>query len=323
VPVHHGGDPLVGFQVGRKRERVIAGGQTKVGFTFDAKSKTLSRGGSVSSGPGHWEAASLDELGLGEWRAAVRVRGRDDLLRAVLAGPVAGLLASPQPLGFQITFRFGTLVLLQQHFAKRPEELDVLAKKASYLAGEIRRICVEAGELMPFDMPLPEPMWADHYRAKPRDTFVGGDGQDLGSIGRMADRLGMDLEDAFTFARGFCDVGIPGEPFGVLRGTLPETDIQGRIVSALERQVRSLGSLNGYLDHPIGGAFGSDAVMFPVPPDAPETTVTGVLYDDQWRYVIRRGILAVWHRRDGNQATHGEYLHLTNKALEIARSLEL
>ena len=77
----------------------------------------------------------------------------------LIEGPVEELLSVEQPERFRATFRFGVLVLDQQHFLKREDPISTGAHKASWLAGEIRRACEPALEPLPLDAELPEPAW--------------------------------------------------------------------------------------------------------------------------------------------------------------------
>jgi len=293
--------PLVGLQVGRKNERVIQGGGAKalieISFRDDEPRDT---------GPGHWGGNELDELGMPGWRAAVRMRGRREVQQAVLAGPVKELLSAEQPLGFQVTFWFGTLIVLQQHFLKEPPQLDALSEKCSWLAKEVRRICVAMGEPLPFETALPEPGWYEHWKTVPQDKFYGGNGENLGSAAQVAAERGMAVEDQWAFQRGFCDLGVPGEPFGVLRGVLPGTNLEGRVVGTLGRVAGMPMDLDKALEKPIGGPFGHDVVLLPVRPDTPDGSYRGEQFGEKGRWTVRRGVLVTWRPRPGSFMTTHE-----------------
>ena len=251
--------------------------------------------GAVRMGP--WTA--VDGLPRG-WEASVRDRATRAAVEEFVSGPLAELLAGSQPLGFEVLFRFGTLVVSQQHFATEAEVLDKLCEKASWLAGELRHVCERHARPLGFGVELPEPDWLADVRTKPPgDTFLGADAQNLGSVVQLADATGMALEDAFDFMRGFAYVPVPGEAFGVLRGTLPGTGVNGRIVSAIERPAWENKPLQKALDKKVGGPFGCDAVLVAVGEAAPETPGTA---GEQWieggRVAIKRGVLAAWRKRE-------------------------
>jgi hypothetical protein len=288
---------LVGFQLARRHQGLGADSDVKVGFSIGGSAR--------KTGPPQWAAEDLKARGHKGWRATYRGRGDEAVQQRLIDGPVEQLLSSEQPERFRATFRFGVLVLDQQHFLKQEDNLDELAQKASWLAGEVRRACEPALEPLALDTELPEPAWAEPWRAAPSESFSGGDGQDFGSAAAVAAERGLALEDAFAFARGFCDMGFPGEPYAVMRGTLPGTGVSGRVVNLLGRPARASG-LDGYLDAPVGGPFGFDAVLLPARPDAEETAPGGEKLGERGRYVVRRGIFAAWAPRAGNRVDGDE-----------------
>jgi hypothetical protein len=312
---------LVGFQVARHNQGAIYGGKPKVGFTISlGKNKGIERGGSLGEGPAHWESESLDERGHDGWRAAYRGRGDREVQKRLIDGAVMQLLAQQQPARFQAMFRFGVLVVEQQQFLKRDAELDELCRKASWLAGEIRALCRHELRPLPFETEFAEPDWAEKWRSLRGDEFQGGDGQNLGTVAAVSEERGMALEDAFDFARGFCDLGFPGEPYAVMRGTLPGTGVHGRMVACLERPAVHSG-LDAFLEKKVGGPFGCNVALVPVRPDAPETpNVPGETWGGgRGRYTVRRGILSVWAPRLGNHARGEEFDQLAAEAVGLAR----
>ena len=313
---------LVGFQVARDREGAIYGGKPKVGFTLDLSKMKLERGGSLGEGPAHWESESLEERGHKGWRVAYRGRGDREVQQRLIDGAVMQLLAQEQPPRFQALFRFGVLVLEQQQFLKRDAQLDELCRKASWLAGEIRAACRHELRPLPFETELGEPDWAEKWRSLRGDEFQGGDGQNLGTAAAVAEERGMALEHAFDFARGFCDLGFPGEPYAVMRGTLPGTGVHGRMVACIERPAVHSG-LDRFLEKKVGGPFGCNVVLLPVRPDAPETPVVpGEMWGDgKGRYTVRRGVLSAWAPRLGNHARGHEFDELAAGTVRLAAEL--
>jgi hypothetical protein len=307
--------PLVGLQVGRRKERVIQGDPTAAVVISFREEETW------DSGPGHWGSDKLDDVGLPGWQAAVRMRGRPEVQQAVLAGPVRELLSAEQPLGFQITYWFGCLIVLQQHFLKQAPQLDALSEKCSWLAKEIRRICTAMGEPLPFATALDPPGWYAGWLKLPNDKFFGGNGEVLHSVAEVAQAFGMTVEDQWAFTRGFCDVGIPGEPFGVMRGVLPGTSVEGRIVGAMGRVTGLPMDLDKALEKEIGGPYGSDVVMFGVDPAIPDRPVQGEVWGGNIRWTVRRGILAAWRARPGNFMTTHEVQSLVADVTGHARSV--
>ena len=315
---------IVGLQIARAKEGAIYGGKPKVGFTITLGRKGgISRGGSLSEGPAHWESESLDRGHKG-WRAAYRGRGDREVQRRLIDGAVMQLLAQERPARFQAIFRFGVLVLEQQQLLKRDAELDELCRKTSWLAGEIRAACRHELRPLPFETELGEPDWAEKWRSLRGDEFQGGDGQNLGTAAAVAEERGMALEHAFDFARGFCDLGFPGEPYAVMRGALPGTGVHGRMVACLERPAVHSG-IDHFLEKKVGGPFGCNVVLLPVRSDASETQlVPGEPWGDgRGRYTVRRGILSAWAPRLGNHARGEEFDELAGRTVSLARELGL
>jgi hypothetical protein len=285
---------LVGLQVGRKDERVIDAG-------------------------GQWQRRDLDDLGLPDWSAAVRTRADQLVAENVLGGPISALLERPGlPLGFQVSFRYGTLIVLQQHFLSSVQQLDELATVASWLAGAIRQtVSAAAAEPARFATALAEPDWARAVRESPDATHLGGDGQDLGAVARIAAARGLAVEDPLELMRAFSYLPIPGEPFGALRGTLPGTSVEGRLVTMLERPVSQPIDMHKPLKQPIGGPFGCDAAL--IPATAPDTPgVIGEAAGDRLRVAVKQGVLAAWRPRAGARPEDAELAQLTADTVALA-----
>lgn len=113
---------------------------------------------------------------------------------------------------------------------------------ASGLTGEIRRIAEAASQRLGFEEQLREPAFAEMFRAKPKDTFLGADGQDFGSGASVAAARGLALEDPFAFARGFSDLGSPGEPYLVIAGLAGQYRSGRRILGSCPTGTGNLGA---------------------------------------------------------------------------------
>ena len=124
----------------------------------------------------------------------------------------------------------------------------------------------------PFDTELPPPPWAAKIDESPGETWQGMDGQDLAGFHAIARERGLASEDPFAFHRAFSDLPVPGEAYGVMRGTLPGTSLFGRVVAGVERKI---GGPPAYWDRILDelphGPYGSDAVLLAVRPDAPDS----------------------------------------------------
>ena len=116
---------------------------------------------------------------------------------------------------------------------------------------------------------------------------------------QLADANGLTIEDPFAFMRGFPYVPAPGEAFGCLRGTLPGSTTDGRIVSYIERPAWDIKDTQKALKEKIGGPFGCDAVLVAVDPSTPETPgIDGEQWIEGGRVAIKRGVLVAWRKRE-------------------------
>ena len=307
--------PLVGFDVGRSSERVIraaAEGETfKSGFTLDLsflsrrKKKDKKSDDPLFQGPQPFIGRDLAYIGAPDWRIAFRGRARKEVVEELIVGPLKELLAADPPIGFRVTFAYGVLVVTRQHFLKEDEELDLFAERVSWLAARIRELCVAHAAPQPFEAELPPPPWAEKIEAAPDDTFMGMDSQDLAGFHAIARERGMASEDPFEFHRAFSDLPVPGEAYGVMRGTLPGTSLTGRVVAGVERKI---GGPPAYWDRILDelphGPCGSDTVLVPVRPDAPDAHPDAGLAWGDGGFAVRRGVLVAWQpRRDNPQAS--------------------
>jgi hypothetical protein len=219
------------------------------------------------------EATRLRELGLDDWEGYPRRDADGPLVSQVVKGPIRNALAGDPPLGLAITIRSGLVTVAQQHFLKTDAELDGFATAVSDLARVVRECCrAAAPAAQPFSTQLPAPYWLEEIRAKPQDTYVGLDGQDLGAVVAYGDERGLAIEDGRELHRAFPALPTPGEAFAVFRGTLPGTDVEGRLVSCLQRPMRYPEHLEPFVSE---GALrfdvGGDAVLLAARPGTPDS----------------------------------------------------
>ena len=106
----------------------------------------------------------------------------------------------------------------------------------------------------------------------------------------------------------------------LLRGTLPGSDVRGRVAVAIERPAWDEEPLQKVLTHRKGGPFGCDTVMVAVPPGTPETAgIDGEQWIDGGRVAIRRGVLAAWRRREANPPQRHEVEALVADTLDVVQ----
>jgi hypothetical protein len=321
IPAAQG--PLVGFDVGRSSERVIRaapeGEAFKSGFTLDLsflRGRKKKREEPLLQGPQPFIGRDLAYQGLPDWRVAYRGRAQTEVVEQLIAGPLKEVLEADPPLGYRITFAYGVLIVTRQHFLKQDEELDEFAERTSWLASRIREICLADAGPQPFETELPPPSWAPKIDEAPNETWQGKDNQDLGGFHAIARERGLASEDPFEFHRAFCDLPVPGEAYGVMRGTLPGTSLFGRVVAGLERKIRDPPAYwDRILEELPHGPFGSDTVLVAVRPDAPDAHPdTGMPWGDGG-FAVRRGVLVAWRPRRGHAQADGAQLD------ELARSV--
>ncbi|HEY8582007.1 MAG TPA: hypothetical protein VIL49_03640 [Capillimicrobium sp.] len=151
---------------------------------------------------------------------------------------------------FGVIFLRGTMLVRRNGFIDDHAALDALATDASTLADAARAACLHDLRPQPFSQPLPAPHsehpevvpgWSDGYR-------------------KLADRLGLTLEDADDYHRAFPSIGVPGRAVAVMRGDLD--GVQGRLVYSAELHLQRAERARG-------------AVLLPAPPGLPETPPGG------------------------------------------------
>jgi hypothetical protein len=165
-------------------------------------------------------------------------------------------------------------------------------------------------------MELPPPSWAPKIDEAPNETWQGMDNQDLAGFHAIARERGLASEDPYEFHRAFCDLPVPGEAYGVMRGTLPGTSLFGRVVAGVERKIRDPPAYwDRILEELPHGPYGSDTVLVAVRTDAPDAHPdTGTPWGDGG-FAVRRGVLVAWRPRRGNAQADGVQLD------ELARSV--
>jgi hypothetical protein len=309
--------PLVGFDVGRSNERVIhaapEGEAFKSGFTLDLSFLRRRKKGKseepLFQGPQPFIGRDLAYMALPDWRIAFRGRAQKEVVEQVIAGPLKDLLAADPPLGYRITFAYGVLIVTRQHFLKQDQELDSFAEGASWLAARIREICVANSRPQPFETELPPPAWAAKIDEAPGETWQGMDSQDLAGFHAITRERGLAPEDPFEFHRAFSDLPVPGEAYGVMRGTLPGTSVFGRVVAGVERTIAGPPAYwDRILDELPHGPCGSDTVLLALRPDAPDAHPdTGMPWGDGG-FAVRRGVLVAWQPRRGSAQADGAQL---------------
>ena len=204
---------IVGLDVGRSSERVLHaapdGEAFSSSFTLDlsflsGRKKKKGDDEPLQSGPQPWIGRSLDDIQLGDWRVAYRGRAQKEVVEQIIAGPLKDLLWMAPPLGYRISFKYGVLIVTQQHFLKTAEELD-LVRGADVVAraADQRDLRRRGGPAAVRTAQLPPPSWAEKIDQRPDETFMGIDNQDLGGFHAIARQRGLASEDPYAFHRAF------------------------------------------------------------------------------------------------------------------------
>jgi hypothetical protein len=205
----------------------------------------------------------------------------DGLLETLVAGPFGEILraGSRFPL-FEVAYRHGTLVLRRNGYAATGAELDELLAMARDAGDALAAACRPLHRPQPFDQPLPA---ADWPRSEPGAGRPWPPSPLLESVHALARSRGLALEDPRAYAAAFPTNPVPGDPWAVLRGSLPGLPATARL--ALHSEAPLARSISGRtaLLLPAGDAR-------PTPPGGVAVTSPS----DPMRYAVRDGVFAVW-----------------------------
>jgi hypothetical protein len=260
------------------------------------------RHGEGSSLSDLWHRRDLDDLQLNDpWVAIIRKNSDPDVVERVLQGPVRQLLSVQQGLGFEVAVEYGQVILARQDYLKTDAELDAFVRATEAFAGAVREICVPRVATAPLPGPLAEPAWLAGVRSKPKEAATMWPiGARLDTVAAIAAERGLAVEDARAFLTACPGVNISGQPFAVLYGRLPGTDLVGRILCCAERPMLLPDVLRRVLKDP-GGPVGADVVVLDVDPRVPETRPAGEI-DGNVRFAVAGGVLTAWRVRPRWQA---------------------
>lgn len=145
-------------------------------------------------------------------------------LRAWLATACAPLTAISASY-VSLTLDHGLLAVARNGFVNDPATLDHLVAVAGTIAGNLAAGAQPAPD---FADPLPPPdpaTWPGFLTPQPHE---------IEAFARLAEVNDMTLEDALALHRSFRRLPFPGVAKGVLRGTVPGTGLDGRVVIAAQ-----------------------------------------------------------------------------------------
>jgi hypothetical protein len=238
----------------------------------------------------------------------------DELLR----GPVSDVLAFQHRLGFELRVEYGQVIVSQQDFLTRDENLDALVAAAELVAEGVRRICAPPLALATLDRPLPPPRWLPTVRRHPGDvhTLLPIRAR-LDRVVAIADERGLAVEDPRAFHTAFPAINVPGEAFAVLRGRLPGTELTGRVLCCAERPMYIPEEIGRLLSDP-GGDAGCDVAVLEVATATPATPPEGEVEGDL-RVAIAGGVLTARRPRRGWQADGAALDRLSADVAAIVR----
>lgn len=221
------------------------------------------------------QSRTLDDLGLPGWRMRSQDPVSDDLVRRLLNGPALDVFRrrADDPF-FQLLVLRGTVIARRNGYLRDAAELDALATDLCVLASAIRAACLAEAQPRPFTEALPP---APAASSMMEVTAGWSDG-----YAKLAQRLGMALEDPDEYHRAYPSLPVPGRAVAVMRGTLPGTQASGRLVYHAERSLKAAERARG-------------AVLLPAPPGAQPTPPGGHRYPDH-RLVHENvdGVTVLW-----------------------------
>jgi len=221
------------------------------------------------------ETRTLDDLGLPGWRMRTQEPVSDDLVRRLLSGRALDVFRRrADDAFFQLLVLRGTVIVRRNGYLRDSGELDALAADVCLLADAIRAACLSQARPRPFADALPPAPAASSMMEVTAGWSEG--------YVKLAQRLGMALEDPDEYHRAFPSLPVPGRAVAVMRGTLPGTHATGRLVYHAERSLKAADRARG-------------AVLLPAPPRAQPTPPGGHRHPDH-RLVHENvdGVTVLW-----------------------------
>lgn len=207
----------------------------------------------------------------------------DDLLALLMDDPHR--LVHQRWVGGYIEVRYagGTLVLRRNGFLRDPAMLDQLAMDAGGTARQFADACLPRTEPRPFEQDLPPRPAVDPADLEaPVDPFAIPPGEWSKGFMEYAERHGLVHEDPRAFHSAFPTLPSPGQAVAVMRGTLPGTSVEGRVVYYAEHPVRERQNVRG-------------AIVFRTGHD--DTPPEGVVDDERGLvFEARAGLGIVWSK---------------------------
>ena len=167
----------------------------------------------------------------------------------------------------------GLLAVARNGFVHDPATLDHLVTTAATIAQNFSA-GAEPAPAFATQLPPPDPAaWPGFLTPQPHE---------IEAFARLADANRMVQEDALALHRSFRQLPFPGVAKGVLRGAVPGTSTDGRVVIAVQGG-RTSGSYR-------------TVVLAPAAPGA-TTPVGGILHQPTDSYVeVADGVVAAWPR---------------------------
>jgi hypothetical protein len=254
-----------------------------------------------ATAPGDWSIDNRPRPLVAPGRVRLKERGHpgwdlvsDDELPApfverLLAGPGvrSELERERERPFFQVRARRGTLTVRCNGWASEPERLDELTGALGAVAPDVRAAGLDVADPRPFTDPLPAADWPPEGVSMsarfPPDPW-------LSPLHAFARQHWLTIEDRRLYHAAFPTLPVPGRVIAMMRGTLPGTDLVGRLAWHAERPESTRN-------------VGRNAVLLPAAPRVEETPPGGVKAGSgDLRLSVRDGIFAAWSRRDAPDA---------------------
>jgi len=252
--------------------------------------------------------SKLDQFGCPGWNVVLPDEVSDDVIAELVSGGLADLLNQHASAGYgALVLERGLLKLRRNGYLMDPAQLDQFVEQFTAAAAHLQSLGLSRCAPAPFDTALAPARWKDAPEGEKRKKRFGislpsvslGSGG-LPVLGRwypaapwppafrsLADRLQLELEDSEEFHRSFPSLPIHGVAVAVMRGTLPGSQTNGRLLYLAEDDYTTSKQMRA-------------AIVIPAP-GVPDGPVGGIRNREQFTVLdVKDGVALCWSLRTAN-----------------------